>query len=233
MRNAAVVLAVCALVGVTARAAHVFDDQTEHVNRTVALDPGGTLRLKSFSGRVTITASDRPEVVVNAIRRGDRDRLDRITLDVHKEGDTVVVDANHRERSTWYHHNNVVETDFDITVPRRTNLNVDVFSAPVYVTGVEGSYNIHGFSSRVRLNDVVWQSRQTIDVNTFSGDVEVQLPEGANGSVSFNSFSGRLTSDLPLTLHSSRHRSVTAELGSGGDGRVRVRTFSGSVRLRR
>ena len=57
MRNAALVFAACVLVGVTVRAAHGLNDQTEHVTRTLAFDPGGTLRLKSFSGRVTITAS--------------------------------------------------------------------------------------------------------------------------------------------------------------------------------
>jgi DUF4097 and DUF4098 domain-containing protein YvlB len=231
MRNAAVVVAVFALAGITARAAL---DQTEHVNRSVALGPGGTLRVKSFSGRVTITASDRAEVVVDALRRGNRERLERITLDVHKDGDTVFVDANHRESSSWiYRHNNVVETDLNIRVPRRTNLDVDVFSAPVSVTGVEGSYKVRTFSSRVRLNDVVWQPRQTIDVKTFSGDVDVQVPASATGSVSFDSFSGRLSSDLPLTLHSTRRRKVTAELGSGGDGQLRVRTFSGSARISR
>jgi Putative adhesin len=230
MRNAAIVAAVVALAGITARGAF---HETERVSRTVSLDPGGTLRLKNFSGRVTITGSDRSEVVVDAVRRADRDELDRITLDVHKDGDTVVVDANHREQRSWYRRDNdVVHTDFDIKVPRRTNLDIDVFSAPVEVTGVEGSYRVHTFSSRVRLNDVLWQNRQTIDVNTFSGDIEVQLPAGAAGSVTFNSFSGRLSSDVPLTLHGSSRRSFTAEFGSGGDGRLRFKTFSGSVRIR-
>lgn len=231
MRKALLAVALLALIGVSIGASF---HETERVSRTVSLDPGGTLRLKNFSGRVTITGSDRSDVVVDAVRRADRDRLDRITLDVHKDGDTVVVDANHRERSSWYRrNNNVVETDFDITVPRRTNLDVDVFSAPVTVTGVEGAYKVHTFSSRVRLHEVIWQSRQTIDVHTFSGDVDVQLPASATGSVTFDSFSGRLSSDLPLTLHSSSRRSFTAELGSGGDGRLRFRTFSGSVRLGR
>jgi predicted ribosomally synthesized peptide with SipW-like signal peptide len=230
MRNALIAAAVLALVGVTTRAAF---HQTERVSRTVSLDPGGTLRLENFSGRVTITGSDRSDVVVDAVRRADRDELDRITLDVHKDGDTVVVDANHRERTSWYRrNNNVVETDFDIKVPRRTNLDVEVFSAPVTVTGVEGSYKVHTFSSRVRLNDVIWRNRQTIDVDTFSGDIEVQLPAGAAGSVTFNSFSGRLSSDVPLTLHGSSRRSFTAELGNGGDSRLRFKTFSGSVRIR-
>jgi len=237
MRNALIAVAAVAAVGAVALAgagASAAFHETERVSRTVGLDPGGTLRLKNFSGRVTITGSDRSEVVVDAVRRADRDELDRITLDVHKDGDTVVVDANHRERSSWSRRNNdVVETDFDIKVPRRTNLDVDVFSAPVTVSGVEGSYKVHTFSSRVRLTDVIWGNRQTIDVNTFSGDVEVQLPASAAGSVRFDSFSGRLSSDLPLTLHGSSRRSFTAELGAGGDNRLRVRTFSGSVRIAR
>ena len=44
------------------------------------LEPGGTLRVRSFSGRVTITATDGRDVVVDALRRAPRSRLDRITL---------------------------------------------------------------------------------------------------------------------------------------------------------
>jgi hypothetical protein len=52
--------------------------------------------------------------------------------------------------------------------------------------------------------------------------------------VAFNSFSGHLNSELPLTLHGSSRRSVTAELGSGNSGSsLRFRTFSGSVRIGR
>ena len=99
-------------------------------------DPGGTLRLKNFSGRVTITATDRPEVVIDAVRRAPRGRLERIRLDIHTEGpNVVVIDANRRD-SSWFEFiggNNVVETDFDIEVPRRTNLDVAVFSSAVTI----------------------------------------------------------------------------------------------------
>ena len=73
--------------------------RTEHVNRTLKMEPGGTLRLKNFSGRVTITASDRPEVVIDAVRRASRERLARIRLDIRTDGpNVVVVDANRRDR---------------------------------------------------------------------------------------------------------------------------------------
>jgi hypothetical protein len=242
-----------ALLALSAPAVLAVADETEHVNQTLRMDPGGTLRLKNFSGRVTITASDRAEVVVDAVRRASRERLARIKLDIHTEGpNVVVIDANHRERS-WFEFtgNNVVETDLDVKLPRKTNLDVAVFSSPVSIEGVEGSHNVHSFSARLSLNNVAgpikahtfsgtvviretsWESNQTIDVDTFSGNVELHVPESARGSISFNSFSGRLNSEMPLTLHNSSRRSVRADLGGGGDGRLRFKTFSGSVKIDR
>jgi len=235
-------------------AAYAVFDATEHVSRTIEMKPGGTLRLKSFSGRVTIAASDRPEMVIDAVRRGPRDRLDRVKLDIHTDGaNVVVVDANHHDRS-WFEfmgNSRVVDTDFDIKVPRRTNLDISVFSAPVTVDGVEGSHKLHSFSSQLSLSDVAgpirahsfsgsiaireksWQPDQTIDVDTFSGNVELHMPETTRGTVSFNSFSGRLDSRVPLTLQSSSRRNLRAEIGGGGAGTLRFKTFSGSVKIDR
>ena len=254
MRTIAAAFAVLALAMPAHAAASVFDE-TEHVSRTIQMGPGGTLRLKNFSGRVTITASDRPEVVIDAVRRATRSRLDRIKLDIHTSGaNEVVVDANQRDRSWWAFasSNNVVETDFDIKVPRRTQLDLSVFSSPVSVEGVEGSHKVHGFSSRLVLTDVSgsvrahtfsgsvtirqksWEPNQTIEVDTFSGNIELHVPDDARGTVTFNSFSGRLNSEMPLTMHSSSRRELRAELGGGGDGgTLRFKTFSGSVKIDR
>jgi|GEM_PF-1646491 hypothetical protein len=228
--------------------------EAEHITRTIQMGPGGTLRLKNFSGRVRITASDQPEVVIDAVRRAPRRRLERVQLDIRRESATVVViDANRQDRS-WFEFmggSNVVETDFDIKVPRRTDLDLSVFSSAVTVEGVEGSHRAHSFSGRLALNDVsgpirahtfsgavvirekAWNDEQTIEVDTFSGNVELHVPDSARGSVSFNSFSGRLNSVMPLTLHSSNRRSLRAELGGGGGGRLRFKTFSGSVQIDR
>jgi DUF4097 and DUF4098 domain-containing protein YvlB len=250
MKKLVFAFAIVALAGVTTWAAL---DETERVHQSVKFEPGGTLRLKSFSGRVNITAADTNEVVIDAVRRGTRDRLDHIKLDIHSDGSTVYVDANKRTDSWWFAHNNVVETDFDITVPRRANIDVNVFSAAVTVEGVEGSHKVGGFSSRIRLHDVTgsvkahtfsgpveirakgWKDGQNVDVDTFSGNVTLQVPETARGLVTFNSFSGHLNSDLPLTLRNGGRRSLRAELGSHGDGggTLRFKTFSGSVKIDR
>src|SRR3954449_8796020 len=98
MKKLILAVAVATFAASGARAAEY---ETEQVTRTVKLDPGGTLHLKSFSGRVNITASDASEVVIHAVRRATRDRLDHIKLDVHVDGSTVYVDANRRESAWW------------------------------------------------------------------------------------------------------------------------------------
>jgi hypothetical protein len=250
MRVLAAAFAVLALAGPVHAAPGAYDE-TEHVTRTLTLQPGGTLQLKNFSGRVTITGTDRSEVVIDATRRAPQSRLDRIKLDIHTSGsNTVVVDANQRDHSWWgFTGNNIVETDFDIKVPRRTQLDLDVFSSPVTVTGVDGPHKVHGFSSAIVLNDVTgsvsahtfsgsvtirqksWQPDETIDVDTFSGGINLQIPDNARGDVTFKTFSGHLNSQMPLTMQSSSKRLLKAELGGGGAGTLRLKTFSGSVRI--
>jgi hypothetical protein len=249
MRTLAAAFAVLALAG-PVHAVPAMADETEHITRTLTLEPGGTLQLKNFSGRVTITGTDRSEVVIDATRRAARAQLDRIKLDIHSSGSTVSIDANRRDDSWWgFKSHNVVDTDFEIKVPRRTKLDLDVFSSPVTVTGVEGPHTVHGFSSPIVLNDVTgsarvhtfsgpvtireksWQPDQTIDVETFSGSIDLRLPDEARGTVTFSTFSGHLDSQKPLTMNSSSRRSLRAELGGGGGGTLRFKTFSGSVKI--
>ncbi len=205
--------------------------ETETVDRTVPFPANGTLRLKTFSGRVKITGTSGDQVVIHAVRRASRDRLDDIKLEITTSGSTVEIDANHRvvERRN----DNVVDTEFDIQVPARARLDVKTFSAPVTVIGVNGSQNIDGFSSSVTIESSEFGDGNDIDVNTFSGDVRLRLPASAKGNISFNSFSGSFESDLPVTLNSSSKRNFRGSLNGGGAGDFRLKTFSGDVTISR
>jgi hypothetical protein len=204
---------------------------TETVDRTLPMPAGGTLRLKTFSGRVNITGGSGSQLVVHAVRRGTRDRLDEIKLEITQTGTTIEVDANHRlvERRN----DNVVETDFEIQVPSKTRIDVKTFSAPVTVIGVSASQHIDGFSSDVTVESSEFAEGNDIDVNTFSGNIRLRLPQNARGNVDFNSFSGTFESDLPVTLNTSSRRNFRGALNGGGSGDFRLKTFSGDVTIRR
>ena len=223
--------------------------ETETVNRTLALPSGGTLRLKTFSGRVNITGNGGNQVVIKAVRRATRERLDDIALEITQSGSVIDIDANHRLRER--RNDNVVETDFDIQVPAEVTLDLRTFSAPVTVSNVGGDLVVEGFSSEIRLTDVTgpkrvktfsgevtvearsWSDGDDMNINTFSGDVTLRLPDSARGDITFDSFSGNFNSDLPVTLSSSSKRNFRGALNGGGSSNFRLNTFSGSVRIQR
>src|SRR5262245_65258894 len=126
--------------------------ETENVDQSRQVQPGGTLTLKTFSGRVDIRAGSGNQVVIHAVRRASRERLNDIKLEIKQTGNNVSVDANHQ--LVEHRNNNVVETDFDIQVPAQTRLDIHTFSADVTVTGVRGAHEIDGFSSKVKLTGV-------------------------------------------------------------------------------
>ena len=66
-------VALAGLFALSAPAAAREAQDTERVDRTVQIRAGGQLRLKNFSGRVTITGSRRGDVAIHAVRRASRD----------------------------------------------------------------------------------------------------------------------------------------------------------------
>lgn len=224
--------------------------ETERVEKTVPFPAGGTLKLKNFSGNVEITGENRSDISLLAVRTAPRDRLDHIKLEISSNGDAVTIDANKRDQGWNEHNENVVETAFTLRVPSTANLDIDVFSSAVTVTGVSGRHHVHGFSSELRLNGTTgpvdaetfsgaihlspgsWQKDQSLSAKTFSGDIEVRLPQAAGGTVQFDSFSGDIQADVPLVLQSKSKRSLRAQLNTDGQtGELYFKTFSGDVRL--
>src|SRR5215211_3972088 len=113
MRFAAPVL----LLLTVAAPAAAAQKETETVDRTVSIGNNGSLKLKNFSGDVRVTGTGGSEVVIHAVRRATRERLDNIKLEIKSSGSSVSIDANRRESSWREKNDNVVETDFDIKVP--------------------------------------------------------------------------------------------------------------------
>jgi DUF4097 and DUF4098 domain-containing protein YvlB len=213
--------------------------ETETVDRTVALPANGALRIKNFSGNIRITPASGRDVVLKATRRASRDTLDHVKLDVSSSASGVTIEANWRDPS-WARSRNegdVVDTQMELQVPASADLDIDAFSSDVTVEGMNADQRIKTFSGTI----VVRGLKGEIDAETFSADIRVTLDAASKGSVSFDSFSGRLDSDLAissmLTERSNRRgrrsRNVEGTLPGGAGPRLRFHTFSGDVELRK
>jgi hypothetical protein len=203
--------------------------ETEVVDRSFSLNPDGQLRLNNFSGKVVITGSNRADVAVHAVRRAPRDQLSRIHLDIDASPSTITIEANKKEDHSENHHSDVVETDFEIEVPQRASVDVQVFSSDVHIKGVEGKQKVHTFSGEIRVDEAVGP----LDAETFSGDIEVALSSTASGRLDFDSFSGSLDTDKPMTYRTGNKRHISGDIGSGGGSNAfHFKTFSGDVRIK-
>ena len=205
--------------------------ESETFDRTIAFSRGGTLKLNNFSGDVRVTGTARNDVIIHAVRTAARDRLDNITLDVEVNGSTIAIEANRRSPGWRDRSDNVVDTRFEIQVPAATRLELNVFSSDLSVRGTTEDINAHTFSGNIDLDVVTAGATPDLKVETFSGDIRTRMPAGSSARVEFNSFSGDLRSDLPLLLHSTSRRNVSADLGSGGGARLEFKTFSGDLKI--
>src|SRR5262245_59190836 len=96
MKTATLALVTLLLLPAPAPAGQGERRETETVDRTLAFSQGGTLKLNNFSGDVRITGTPGNDVVIHAVRRASRDRLDNIRLDISVNGSTIDIEANRR-----------------------------------------------------------------------------------------------------------------------------------------
>lgn len=118
----------------------------------------------------------------------------------------------------------------------RGDLDVETRSGNVVLVDQHSNVQVQTRSGRVRLDG---QPPRRWDVQTRSGDVEVELTRDAGAEVEIESRSGsidsnreglRINSDPLNRSRESRHR-MQGVIGSGG-GKLQVTTRSGSVRIR-
>jgi DUF4097 and DUF4098 domain-containing protein YvlB len=229
-------LAASALILTLALPAAAAQKETETVDRTVSIGTGGTLDLKNFSGDVRIAGTGGGEVVIRAVRRATRERLDRIKLDIQTSGSTVKVQANHQPDGQRDDRDNVVETDFDIQVPYGTKLKLYSFSGKLDVRGVTGQIEAETFSGGIEIDVAAAPELPPLKAETFSGDIEARVPATASGQVRFDSFSGSVRSDLPISMTSTRggrNTNISGRIGSGSGPTLEFKTFSGDLRIQK
>jgi Toastrack DUF4097 len=205
---------------------------TEDFNQTIAFPSGGLLELRNFSGDVRLTGTTRRDAVIKAVRRGNREELDHIRLEVRTTANGVAIDANRRDPGWDRRRNDTVDTTFDIELPASASLDIETFSSQLDIRGVSGPLVVKTFSGDIDVDATAAGASPEITARTFSGDIRARLAEGAKREVCFNSFSGRFESRQPVTLcPNGRGRTTSNPPASSASGRLNFDTFSGNVTI--
>jgi putative adhesin len=207
------------------------------VDREIDADAKGILEVSNVAGSVEIRGSNRRNVHVSGTLGDDVERLD-----VERSGNRVIVRVVLREHPNWRG-----DTSLTIEAPQANDIFVDVVSARVDVSGIEGEQRVNSvsgsittqaFASDLNLSSVSGsvnaqgQGRAAMTrARSISGSVELA---GLAGQVQAETVSGRLdvsVDDIERATLSSISGTVSLHGSLRNDARVELTSTSGSLRL--
>jgi DUF4097 and DUF4098 domain-containing protein YvlB len=243
MRKAAIPLVVLAAAAILAGSAFAFDEVFE---RTYPLSPGGTFELQNVNGSVIVTAWERNEVEIHAVKSARQSQdLPRVQIEVQARPGKITVETHYPQGEGVG-----VSVEYRVRVPRRVLLgHVTTVNGAVRVSGVEGAGELRSVNGDVEALDSAgrFRARTTngsirlelrhlegegpVSAETVNGSVYLALPAGAGGDLDVRSWNGDFRSELPVTLEGALGaREFHGRMGAGGAA-IRIRTVNGSVRI--
>jgi hypothetical protein len=220
----------------------------------------GSLRIALVYGHINVKGTDASTAVVIETRPfGKEDALNQSRHDglreLPQQPDIAVQEQGNRMSVSAV--NPGTKTDLEIQVPRRTDLQLStVNEGDIHVEGVTGELEIGSVNGTITLNQVggtvvahTVNGRITatvVSVNpgepmafiTLNGEVDVTFPAGTKANLKLRTDNGNVNSDFKLGPipdgqgHVEVNKALSGPLNGGGP-QFELRTFNGSVYLRK
>jgi hypothetical protein len=187
-------------------------------SRTVPLPSNGRIALENVNGKIHIEAWDRPEVQINAVirsratTRSKADRqLERVSIDVHTEGDGVSVETRvpNRRGGLVFGFGGWVSVEYTVQVPRQAVLDIQGINGGIDLKGTQGEATLRTTNGGIDVNG----TRGELHLRTTNGGLDIAADGGSVDGVTVN---GGIDASF-------------RDLGPGG---VRLTTTNGGVDLR-
>ena len=245
----------CALLYAAEANAKDYGKLTEEFHHTYPLGAGGRVELDNINGAVHITAWDKDEVKVDAVKYANtKERMDEAEIEVESGSSYVSISTKYRDHNhTWEHDgwNNPASVEYTLTVPRNVRLDeIKLINGPLDIHGVAGEVRascingrmtVQGLQGRVKLDSVNSRmdvqfdklSNSPVELSSVNGGIELTLPSDAKAEVEASTVSGSIEDDFGL--HVNNHRwighDLRGELGSGGP-RIELSNVNGRIEIR-
>jgi DUF4097 and DUF4098 domain-containing protein YvlB len=232
----------------------------EEFHQSYPLSAQGRVTLKNISGAVRITAWDRAEVRVDAVKRATtRERLDEAKIVVDASADSVNIETRYPQNEQRFNsddkrgHRSHASVDYVLSVPRNARLeSIELISGKLdieNVTGgvkascISGRFTARNLSGDARLSNVSGSLEATFDrlddasnvtLSNVSGQLVVVIPSDTNGTIKANTLSGHIDNNFGLPVRRGEYvgNDLSGQLGRGG-ARLRLNNVSGQIKIQR
>lgn len=209
-----------------------------------ALGPGGRVTVQNLYGDVSITAWDRDEVLVEAIKRSpDARRLDDARIVVEPSSGSVAIHTVYTGSDAEH----PASVEYRIMVPRRANLDqvklvnggisISGVAGPVRASSVNGSIHAEKLEGEADLStingklDAAFNHLSTckaISLSSVNGPIRLSLPAGAHANLNAHNLSGGIESDVGRVSRADDGHNLHAVLNHGG-ATIHVKNVNGGI----
>lgn len=207
-----------ALLGAALLYAHV----REEFHQTYPLAATGRVAVHNVNGAIHVTAWDRNEVKVDAIKTGEDDySLKEARIVVDAQPDSIDIRTKYPDNC---HDCHPASVEYTIMVPRRANLDhIDSVNGRVGVEGVTGHVIAKSVNGAVTVTGAAADS----ELSTVNGAVELDLQQMSGKQVSLKTVNGRIALTLPAGMGAHfKASTVHGEIESNFDLPVRRARFA-------
>jgi DUF4097 and DUF4098 domain-containing protein YvlB len=241
------ILCVCLSVSLSALA----NELREEFRQTYPLEETGALNLSNVNGSVHVTAWDRAEVLVEAVKRAKNQAdLDAVKIEITASKDRLRVQSKYPDKSERRRGNSAT-VEYTLKVPKRATLeNICTVNGGIDLAGTSGPVKSSTVNGELRVKDLAGKAdlstvnggitaefREAIleantKVTTVNGGIRVTLPRKTNAQVKAATVNGRIHSELELKVKGSFFvgARVDGQLGEGGP-ELKLSTVNGSIQL--
>ncbi len=219
----------------------------EEFHKTYPVSANVAVSLNNINGSVQITAWDRNEVQLDAVKTADsEEKLKEAEIRVNASDSSVRIETHYPEHTN----NNPASVEYQLHVPRNARLDkIDLVNGTLDIDGVKGevrgasvngSVTAHGLAGDTDLSTVNGSisgelldssNARHVKLSSVNGHVELAMPKDSNVHLSANTVSGSISSDFGLPIHKGWVGSdLDTTLGSGGT-RIELSNVNGSIKI--
>jgi hypothetical protein len=158
------------------------------------------LQVDNIFGSIVVTGYEGEEVKLFArktIKARTEGRIQKaeeeVKLDITEEGNVIDIYVDgpfrhqHDERGSWSDPGYQVHYDFNIKVPRKTNIYLKTATAGnIRVSNIQGEFQIKHADGKIIMDDIIGSGT----AQTAAGDVEVHFAKNPDSDCSFKTVAG-------------------------------------------
>lgn len=231
MKNAVLLLGTAALLAGCVSVASGAEKLRAHTHQTQSAAGINSVKVENVSGRVTVTGSNASSITIDAVKRGNNaDAMARTHVDVTRNGSELDIKTRYDNNGIFGSHNGA-SVDYTIAVPSREDLDVANVSGDVSIKGVTGDVRAKDVSGDVSASLGRVDASRSINLDTISGTIHVQIAKNSDASVQAKTISGAIHTFFPSNINKGYvGESLSGSIG-GGAGKMTLHTISGAINV--